>query len=85
VEWLVQQLCRKWGGDAGYRIDDGDHPHEASYLKLDCSKARARLGWHPRWELATALDAIVSWTKEHIAGGNLHTACLKQIHDYGRD
>ena len=39
-----------------YEIDDGDHPHEAHYLKLDCSKARTGLGWQPRWGLEKALD-----------------------------
>jgi CDP-glucose 4,6-dehydratase len=85
VEWVVRNLCEKWGGGAGYRIDDGDHPHEANYLKLDCSKARARLGWRPRWELAIALDMIVSWTKDYAAGVDLRNACLNQIHEYGRD
>jgi len=85
VEWVVRNLCEKWGNNAGYQIDDGNHPHEANYLKLDCSKARTLLGWRPRWALATALDRIVSWTKEHVAGGDLRKACQNQIHEYGRD
>ncbi len=84
VEWVVRNLCEKWGNGADYLIDDGDHPHEANYLKLDCSKARARLGWRPRWDLATTLDRIVSWTKEYVAAGDVRNACRQQIDEYGR-
>ncbi|WP_041973056.1 CDP-glucose 4,6-dehydratase [Geobacter sp. OR-1] len=84
VEWVVRELCSKWGNGAGYLIDDGEHPHEASYLKLDCSKARMRLGWRPRWDLATALDRIVAWTKEYIGGNDLRETCRLQIIEYGR-
>jgi CDP-glucose 4,6-dehydratase len=84
VEWIVRELCEKWGDGAGYLIDNGDHPHEAHYLKLDCSKARARLCWVPRWGLAAALDRIVSWTKEYIAGNDLRHVCQQQIIEYGR-
>lgn len=48
VERIVQRICRLWGGSARYEIDRGEHPHEARYLKLDCSKARSVLGWRPR-------------------------------------
>lgn len=82
VEWIVQALCKKWGNGAGYFIDDGDHPHEAHYLKLDCSKARARLDWRPRWSLSTALDAIVDWTKRYRQGDNLRQVCREQIEKY---
>jgi CDP-glucose 4,6-dehydratase len=84
VEWLVRTLCEKWGKDAGYFIDHGDHPHEANYLKLDCSKARARLGWRPRWDLEAAVDRIVSWSRQYVAGGDLRSECRQQILEYGR-
>lgn len=85
VEWVARKLCEKWGTGAAYLIDDDAHPHEANHLKLDCSKARRRLGWQPRWDLSTALDKIVSWTKEYIAGGDLRNTCLQQIQEYGGD
>lgn len=82
VEWVVRSLCEKWGRGAGYIIDDGDHPHEANYLKLDCSKAHSRLGWRPRWDLSTALNAIVDWTRRYQEGENLRQICLEQIEKY---
>lgn len=82
VEWLVSRICTLWGDDASYGIDKGDHPHEAHYLKLDCSKAGAELGWRPRWSLDAALESIVSWTKTYRDGGDLRRACLAQIEAY---
>ncbi|QEM66886.1 CDP-glucose 4,6-dehydratase [Geobacter sp. FeAm09] len=82
VEWIVKQMCALWGDNAGYAINEGDHPHEANYLKLDCSKARMRLGWRPRWDLANSLDSIVEWTQAYRAGSDLRTVCLEQIERY---
>lgn len=82
VEWIVQKICAKWGGAAGYTIDEGEHPHEAHYLKLDCSKARAELGWQPRWNLETAIDKIVQWTSTYSENGSLREMCLAQIQEY---
>jgi CDP-glucose 4,6-dehydratase len=45
--WIVEQMAALWGPGA-WQVDAGEHPHEAAYLKLDISKARSRLNWHPR-------------------------------------
>jgi CDP-glucose 4,6-dehydratase len=82
VEWLVQRLCAWWGEGAGYLLDAGEHPHEAHYLKLDCSKARAELDWHPRWGLDKALHSIVEWTRAYLAKENMLECCCKQIEEY---
>lgn len=83
VEWLAKRLCDLWGECAAYEIDQGEHPHEAHFLKLDCSKARSELGWQPRWSLDVALESIVTWTKLYRDGGDLRDACLGQIRAYG--
>jgi len=82
VEWLVKGLCSKWGGTASYTIDTGAHPHEAHYLKLDCSKARTELSWTPRWPLDKALDSIVEWTRTYQQGRSVTQTCLQQIQEY---
>lgn len=79
VEWIVKRLCEEWGGNARYEIDRGEHPHEAHYLKLDCSKAHMRLEWSPRWDLDTALGAIVEWTRAYCAHDSVRELCLQQI------
>jgi CDP-glucose 4,6-dehydratase len=82
VEWIVQRLCASWGGQARYRVESAPGLHEATYLKLDCSKARARLGWEPRWDLAQALDSTHEWTLAYLAGESMHHVCLRQIVAY---
>jgi CDP-glucose 4,6-dehydratase len=70
---------------ASWVLDTEEHPHEAHYLKLDCSKAKMRLNWHPRWWLANALENIVSWHKAHRAGADMHEFTLSQIADYSEN
>ena len=82
VDWLVEKLCTKWGTGASYVIDKGKHPHEAHYLKLDCSKARSELEWRPRWSLEKALESIVEWTRAYKNGEDAKCVCLKQINEY---
>lgn len=79
VEWLVRRVCSAWGGDAGYLIDGGEHPHEANLLKLDCSKADARLGWRPVWGIERAIEAVVEWTMAYGRGEDMEEVCLRQI------
>jgi len=83
VEWLTERLCAEWGEGACCELDRGNHPHEAHYLKLDCSKARAELGWRPRWGLEQALASIAAWTRVYRSGGDLRKECLRQIAAYG--
>ena len=82
VQWIVERLVQQWGGDARWHLDGGQHPHEAHYLKLDISKARARLGWQPRWRLAEALGHIVTWHRAWLAGEDVRALCLGQIDQY---
>ncbi len=82
VEWMIRWLCSRWGEGASLEIDRGEHVHEASYLKLDISKARSQLDWAPRWNLERALDACVEWNKAYVAGQPAFETCLKQIRDY---
>lgn len=82
VQWILEHLTKTWGDGASWRLDGRNHPHEAHYLKLDCSKAKSRLQWQPRWTLAQAIELICSWHKEHISGGDMHDVCLKQIKQY---
>lgn len=84
VEWIVQTICEKWGQNAAYEIDKGEHPHEAHYLKLDCSKAKSELGWYPWWNLEKAIDKVIEWTKAYKNKQNIKEVCLKQIDEYAK-
>jgi CDP-glucose 4,6-dehydratase len=82
VSWIADALARSWGGHASWRDDSGMHPREANYLKLDASKARARLGWHPVLPLSPALDWIVEWYRAFQAGDDLGSLTRRQIERY---
>lgn len=82
VEWIVRRLIEHWGDDTDWEKDNAPQPHEATHLKLDCSKARSRLGWQPHWNIENALELITDWHKAHTAGGDMRQACLAQIERY---
>ncbi|MGA2612726.1 MAG: CDP-glucose 4,6-dehydratase [Spirochaetia bacterium] len=85
VEWVVARMCALVPGSKGYKIDGKPQPHEASYLKLDCSKARQILGWKPRWALEEALSRVVEWTLEYSKGTDMRRVSLEQIQSYSQD
>ena len=70
------------GGEIGKTRPAAILSNDTATLKLDCSKARARLGWHPRWHLPTALAGIVRWHKQMLLGDNMQTVSLRQIAHY---
>jgi CDP-glucose 4,6-dehydratase len=83
VETVVSSLVKLWGDGAQWRADKtGGHPHEATYLKLDCSKAKAKLGWRPRWNLDSSLAATVDWFKAYRAKRNMREFTVGQIRAY---
>ncbi|MEX3951329.1 CDP-glucose 4,6-dehydratase [Paraburkholderia sp. EG287B] len=82
VQAIVERLTSQWGDNARWELDGNEHPHEATYLKLDCSKARTRLGWRPRWSLDRTLDNIVSWYKAAARGEDMRAVTLAQIDEY---
>ena len=82
VQWIVEELTQTWGEGASWVLDGGEHPHEAHYLKLDCSKAKGRLDWHPRWNLQETLESIARWNKQWLAGENMKSVSLQQIADF---
>jgi CDP-glucose 4,6-dehydratase len=79
VSWIVDRLVKQWGDTAAWNLSAGKHPHEAHFLKLDARKARSRLGWKPRTNLATALDWIVEWYRRWSAGEDARKLSEMQI------
>ncbi len=82
VSWVVDCLSQAWGPDAKWSIAEGDHPHEATFLSLDASKARQSLNWYPRLDLATALQWTVSWYKGWLNAENPRDLISNQIRQY---
>lgn len=82
VQWIVEHMVTSWGNGAGWRLDGGSHPHEAGSLKLDISKAKGRMGWSPRWDLATALQNTIAWHRGWLAKDDIRKLCMQQIQQY---
>ena len=80
VDWIASRLADRWGPGLRWEEQrDEAAPHEATYLKLDSSKARTRLGWHPPWNLETGLGAIVDWFRSFVEGEGMREVSLRQI------
>lgn len=84
VSWMVETLIQLWGNHHPWEIDKVSHPHEARYLKLDCSKARSRLGWEPRLNLSTALGFVVEWYKAYLNSENIAKITQQQIESFSK-
>ena len=79
---LVDLFVKTWGEDMQWinRYDGG--PHEANFLKLDCSKLKATFNWKPRWNLETAIEKTVEWSKCWISSGDIRECMDKQIEEF---
>lgn len=79
---LVDLFVKHWGEEMKWinRYDGG--PHEANFLKLDCSKLKTTFGWCPRWDLDTAIKKVVEWSKCWLSGGDVRACMDKQINEF---
>jgi CDP-glucose 4,6-dehydratase len=85
VGWIVENLSRLWADGSGWINDTaGGHPHEATYLKLDCSKAKMLLKWSPALDLSSALEMTVEWYRAFNNKQDMREFTLNQIADYER-
>lgn len=84
VEWMVGRIAARWPRPLRVEIDDGPHPPEADRLRLDSSRARTQLLWHPRWDLDDGLDAVVDWHVRHREGEDMQAVSLEQIDCFER-
>jgi len=82
VSWIVERLAQCWGTNAQYQLQPGDHPHEANYLKLDISKAKAMLGWSPSMNLEQALLHTAEWAQQVANGVDAQAMTIGQIQSY---
>ena len=79
---LVDLFVKHWGEGLEW-IDKSDGgPHEANFLKLDCSKLKSTFGWKPHWNLETAIEKVVEWSKAWVAGDKVRPVMDKQIKEF---
>ncbi|MEG0594122.1 MAG: CDP-glucose 4,6-dehydratase [Christensenella sp.] len=79
---LATMFCDLWGGISWKNVSEKNAVHEANFLKLDCSKIKSALGIMPRWNVKTAIQKTVEWSKCFESGGNVADCMKKQIMEY---
>jgi CDP-glucose 4,6-dehydratase len=82
VSWIADHLTSLWGETARWETDMDQHPHEATHLKLDCSKAKSLLRWSPKLDLATTLEWIVKWYRAYHQRKNMRKITEAEISRY---
>ncbi len=82
VEWIAEYMCKLWGKGAQYKVAGNSNAHEATYLKLDCSKAKFILGWKPKWNIDKALRKVIEWHSSWLQNEDIASVTIKQIEEY---
>lgn len=83
---LVSLFCNEWkditGVDVTWSTEDKDGPHEANFLKLDCSKLKDSFEWKMHWHIKETISKIVEWSYEYLTGGDVEECMDRQIEQY---
>jgi CDP-glucose 4,6-dehydratase len=83
VEFIVTSLCDLIPDHKGVDyVGNNQQPHEANFLKLDCSKAKTTLKWKPKLDVQKALETTAAWYRCQFSGGDLRSKTLEQINEY---
>lgn len=83
---LVELFCDKWNqtnmNKVEWEVQNLDGPHEANFLKLDCSKIKSVVGWKPKWNVEVAIEKVVCWTQSYLQNEDMNKCIVKQIKEY---
>lgn len=80
---LVDLFCKYWGEDARWENQaEANAPHEANFLKLDCSKIKSTFGWKPRWHMEECMEMTCRFSKVWLSGGNIPEEMDKEIQEF---
>ncbi len=79
---LVELFCQTYGEGMKWQQKALAGPHEANFLKLDCSRLKKTFGWQPRWHVKEAVERTVEWTKAWQAGEDVQACMEKQIREF---
>lgn len=82
---LVDLFVRKWGEGLKWIEKNDGGPHEANFLKLDCSRLKSVFGWKPQWDLEKAVEMTVEWSKVCLSGGDVRSCMDKQIAEFMKE
>ena len=79
---LVDMFCRLWGGDVKWVNQYDGGPHEANFLKLDCSRIKSVFGWRPRYGVEEAVEKTVEWSRAYLDGEDMLEVMDRQITEF---
>ena len=80
---LVDLFCKYWGENAKWEsYSDSNAPHEANFLKLDCSKVKTVFGWQPRWHMDECMSKVCEFSKVWLSGGDIPAEMDKEILEF---
>ncbi len=79
---LADIFCRLWGDAKAVNMPESNAVHEASYLKLNTQKLKDTFAWQPVWNIETALQKVVEWTRAYADGADINAVCEKQIEEF---
>ena len=79
---LVDLFCKNWQGASWKNVSEENAPHEANFLKLDCSKIKSTFCWKPHWHISDAVAKTVEWTKVWLDGEDVNACMEKQIKEF---
>ena len=82
TEALVDLFVKHWGEGLKWVNQYDGGPHEANFLKLDCSKLKTTFGWKPHWNLETAIEKVVEWSKVYVSGDDVRPVMNRQIKQF---
>jgi len=82
VSWIVEKFAQLWGNNLSWKYEQGDFPHEAAFLRLDCTKAKTKLKWLPKTNLELALKWTVEWFKQYEQKNNIREFTEEQIKNF---
>ena len=82
---LVDLFCKHWGSDAKWKnVAEANAPHEANFLKLDCSKIKSIFGWKPRWHIDKCMEMTCRFGKIFLEGGDISAEMNEEINIFFR-
>ncbi len=82
TEDLVKTFSRCYDNALDYVIESDNGPHEANFLKLDCSRARNAFGWRPRWTVEDAIAKVTQWCRVWLGGGKVPEFTENQVREF---
>ena len=82
VRWILEKISSEWNEELVWEEDIKNNPHEANLLRLDCTKAKERLGWRSRLNLENSISWTINWYKEYLLGSDMREVTRRQIEEY---